>query len=116
MNGKYIIAVLYALLASVSLCVLVMTDFNALAALIYILPMVAETLEATATKKDAMFERIIDVVCLIGSCGCLVLIVSYMLGDNTISEQMIKYLLLMYPFYKNFQAVGAYSLKKEERI
>ena len=71
-----------------------------------ILPMVAETLEATATKKDAMFERIIDVVCLIGSCGCLVLIVSYMLGDNTISEQMIKYLLLMYPFYKNFQAVG----------
>lgn len=115
MNGKYIIAVLYALLTSVSLCVLVMTDFNTLAALIYILPMVAETLEATATKKNTVINRTVDLISLVGSIGISLLIVSCMLSNNSIaSEQVVKELLLMYPFYRSYQAARLYILNEEE--
>lgn len=70
---------LSALLLVVSSCVIVATDFNGLAALIFILPMVLETLKATNIRKSSVVEKATDIVALITSSLLILVIVLYML-------------------------------------
>ena len=79
MNGKYIMAAVNMLIVTVGLCVLELTKFDGVAALIFILPMVAETLEATAdyTMQKHVCTKIIDIISFICSCGTTILIICY---------------------------------------
>lgn len=79
MSDEYFFRVLSALLLVVSSCVIVATDFNGLAALIFILPMVLETLKATNIRKSSVVEKATDIVALITSSLLILVIVLYML-------------------------------------
>ena len=79
MSEEYFFRVLSALLLVVSSCVIVATDFNGLAALIFILPMVLETLKATNIRKSSVVEKATDIVALITSSLLILVIVLYML-------------------------------------
>lgn len=57
MKSEYIIETLNLLLITVSMFVLFLTSYNGLAALIYIMPMIVETVKETAVKKPRKVER-----------------------------------------------------------
>lgn len=110
MNGKYIMAAVNMLIVTVGLCVLELTKFDGVAALIFILPMVAETLEATAdyTMQKQVCTKIIDIISFICSCGTTILIICYIRGAAFVTQQEIQKILLIYPFYKAFLTVKLY--------
>lgn len=107
-NQNYIFSALNVLLISISLCVVSVTDFNGIAALIYILPMVLESMQETTKKKDFVIEMIIDLVALITSSITTIIVIILLLHGPYITETLVKWLMLSYPFYKGFQAVNFY--------
>ena len=110
MSDEYFFRVLSALLLVISSCVIVATDFNGLAALIFILPMVLESLKATNIRKSSMVEKATDIVALIVSSLLMLVIVLYML-EVSINPLLIKIGLFIYPFYEMDYAILEY-LKK----
>lgn len=111
MKNEYIIETLNLLLITVSMFVLFLTSYNGLAALIYIMPMIVETIKETAIKKPKKVERIVDIMGLLSSSAVMILLVAIMLGlqiDNNIAIMTIA----VYPFYKTYQVVVLY--RREE--
>ena len=111
MKSEYIIETLNLLLITVSMFVLFLTSYNGLAALIYIMPMIVETLKETAKKKEKRIECIVDVIGLLSSSAGMILIVAIMLGFHINSNFAIA-TIAVYPFYKTFQVVVLY--RREE--
>ena len=87
------------------------TSYNGLAALIYIMPMIVETLKETAKKKGKRIECIVDVIGLLSSSAVMILIVAIMLGFHINSNFAIA-TIAVYSFYKTFQVVVLY--RREE--
>lgn len=113
MGADYRDKIFSTLVLTISACIIIATDFNGLAALIYILPMILETVKETDSEKESKFELIVDYIGLVLSSILLVLITLYMV-NIPINEWVIRIGLFVYPFYEFTYAVMSRIKKKME--